>query len=194
MPLRPIQKPLLLQVYRLIYIGETARGNRGRPLRCAQAASELRTEITLSQKCNTFLYKPYRLLYISAARSRLLCRFDQYKNRLTAVCIGRSGETRTRGLMVPNHARYQLRYASIWSGKRESNPQPSAWEATALPLSHSRIAYKLYHYLTALSNDFRYSAPTDSSGIISICRRARKRRRRCRPYRNIYIPRAARRI
>ena len=26
--------------------------------------------------------------------------------------FGRSGETRTRGLMVPNHARYQLRYAS----------------------------------------------------------------------------------
>ncbi len=26
--------------------------------------------------------------------------------------LGRSGETRTRGLMVPNHARYQLRYTS----------------------------------------------------------------------------------
>ncbi len=26
-----------------------------------------------------------------------------------------------------------------WSGKRDSNPQPSAWEADALPLRHSRV-------------------------------------------------------
>ena len=77
--------------------------------------------------------------------------FDHAKTRhYGRVLRGRSGETRTRGLMVPNHARYQLRYTSIsedglcspfpfWSGKRESNPQPSAGEATALPLSHFRI-------------------------------------------------------
>jgi len=30
------------------------------------------------------------------------------------VCLfGRSGETRTRGLMLPKHARYQLRYTPI---------------------------------------------------------------------------------
>ncbi len=68
---------------------------------------------------------------------------------------GRSGETRTRGLMVPNHARYQLRYASIWSGKRESNPQPSAWEATALPLSHFRTQ-ALTRSIIASSGYFRY--------------------------------------
>ena len=27
---------------------------------------------------------------------------------------------------------------SIWSGKRDLNPQPSAWEADTLPLSYSR--------------------------------------------------------
>ena len=39
-----------------------------------------------------------------------------YKNTCSYcyMCFcGRSGETRTRGLMVPNHARYQLRYTSI---------------------------------------------------------------------------------
>gem|GEM_PF-6305514 len=30
-----------------------------------------------------------------------------------------------------------------WSGKRDSNPQPSAWEADALPLRHSRIYGRL---------------------------------------------------
>jgi hypothetical protein len=40
---------------------------------------------------------------------------------------------------------YQLSYASggniylsIWSGRRESNPQPTAWKAVTLPLSYSR--------------------------------------------------------
>ena len=26
----------------------------------------------------------------------------------------------------------------VWSGRRDSNPQPSAWEADALPLRHTR--------------------------------------------------------
>jgi hypothetical protein len=29
-------------------------------------------------------------------------------------------------------------YKEIWSGRRDSNPQPSAWEADALPLRHTR--------------------------------------------------------
>ena len=48
------------------------------------------------------------------------CSFDYSLNALRSACdliqscdCGRSGETRTRGLMVPNHARYQLRYTSI---------------------------------------------------------------------------------
>jgi hypothetical protein len=31
----------------------------------------------------------------------------------------------------------------IWSGRRDSNPQPSAWEADALPLRHTRSLRKL---------------------------------------------------
>ena len=30
----------------------------------------------------------------------------------------------------------------IWSGKRDLNPRPSAWEADTLPLSYSRSAVK----------------------------------------------------
>ncbi len=29
----------------------------------------------------------------------------------------------------------------FWSGKRDSNPRPSAWEADTLPLSYSRFCY-----------------------------------------------------
>lgn len=32
----------------------------------------------------------------------------------------------------------------IWSGKRDLNPQPSAWEADTLPLSYSRRGRKEY--------------------------------------------------
>ncbi len=33
----------------------------------------------------------------------------------------------------------QLRFSEEnWSGRRDSNPQPSAWEADALPLRHTR--------------------------------------------------------
>ena len=31
--------------------------------------------------------------------------------------------------------------ASIWSGRRESNPRPTAWKAVTLPLSYSRPAH-----------------------------------------------------
>src|SRR5207244_12496005 len=44
---------------------------------------------------------------------------------------------------------YQLSYASNarnvamhWSGRRESNPQPTAWKAVTLPLSYSRASLK----------------------------------------------------
>jgi hypothetical protein len=32
----------------------------------------------------------------------------------------------------------QIWCKEIWSGRRDSNPQPSAWEADALPLRHTR--------------------------------------------------------
>src|SRR5487761_872554 len=31
----------------------------------------------------------------------------------------------------------------VWSGRRGSNPQPTAWEAATLPLSYSRSRLKL---------------------------------------------------
>jgi hypothetical protein len=32
-------------------------------------------------------------------------------------------------------------HESKWSGRRDSNPRSSAWEADALPLSHARLAF-----------------------------------------------------
>src|SRR5579864_2497100 len=43
---------------------------------------------------------------------------------------------------------YQLSYASLaqhWSGRRESNPQPTAWKAVTLPLSYSRPSASVFN-------------------------------------------------
>jgi hypothetical protein len=40
----------------------------------------------------------------------------------------------------------------MWSGKRDSNPQPSAWEADALPLRHSRELFLFYDSDMGLSS------------------------------------------
>jgi hypothetical protein len=42
----------------------------------------------------------------------------------------RKGRAFGRGLFI----------AEIWSGRRGSNPQPTAWEAATLPLSYSRLS------------------------------------------------------
>ena len=34
----------------------------------------------------------------------------------------------------------------FWSGRRESNPQPTAWKAVTLPLSYSRKAFCHIHF------------------------------------------------
>ena len=62
--------------------------------------------------------------------------------------IGAGDETRTRDFHLGKVALYQLSYSRsqtmqtdtalpnfimLWSGKRDSNPRPSAWEADALP-------------------------------------------------------------
>ena len=52
---------------------------------------------------------------------------------------GPSGGIQTHDPVIPNHVRYQLRYAWIWSARRESNPQQPAWKAGALPLSYWHI-------------------------------------------------------
>ena len=49
---------------------------------------------------------------------------------------GPSGGIQTHDPVIPNHVRYQLRYAWMWSAKRDSNPQQPAWRAGALPLSY----------------------------------------------------------
>ncbi len=59
------------------------------------------------------------------------------KTALTLL-YGAGGRIRTRDLLITNQLLYQLSYASIhfkyWSGKRGSNPQPTAWKAVALPI------------------------------------------------------------
>ncbi len=46
----------------------------------------------------------------------------------------RYSTTELRGRYDPDCKRQ-----NYWSGKRDSNPQPSAWKADALPLSYSRL-------------------------------------------------------
>ena len=36
-----------------------------------------------------------------------------------------------------------LRPSNLWSGRRESNPRPTAWKAVTLPLSYSRVQVNL---------------------------------------------------
>ncbi len=39
-----------------------------------------------------------------------------------------------------------------WSGRRGSNPRPTAWEAVTLPLSYSRSARRDYHSCVWIGN------------------------------------------
>ena len=44
-----------------------------------------------------------------------------------------------------------------WSGKRGSNPRPSAWEADALPLSYFRMSLELYYIAVICQCQICYS-------------------------------------
>ena len=47
----------------------------------------------------------------------------------------------SRQATVPNKKQvtfFERNLLILWSGKRDLNPQPSAWEADTLPLSYSR--------------------------------------------------------
>ena len=78
------------------------------------------------------------------------------KNRPMAdFRFGRSGETRTRGLMVPNHARYQLRYASIYV-ERETGIEPATFSLGSycstiepFPHNHRLFPWLLIRYRTS---------------------------------------------
>src|SRR6201999_3311383 len=58
----------------------------------------------------------------------------------------RGKKTRGAGKLIPANVmqRYAVRLRciakllKIWSGRRESDPQPTAWKAVTLPLSYSR--------------------------------------------------------
>ena len=52
---------------------------------------------------------------------------------------GPAGENKKSRLAVWRARANFLFAPAIWSGRRGSNPQPSAWEADAIPLGHSRI-------------------------------------------------------
>jgi hypothetical protein len=44
-----------------------------------------------------------------------------------------------------------------WSGRRGSNPQPTAWEAATLPLSYSRSASRVYRKTSVANETVRHS-------------------------------------
>ena len=43
-----------------------------------------------------------------------------------------------------------------WSGRRGSNPQPTAWEAATLPLSYSRSASRVYRKTSVANETVRH--------------------------------------
>src|SRR5207344_3503782 len=65
-------------------------------------------------------------------------------------CDGADVQDRTGDLVLTKDALCQLSYigkqsqsfslsVSVWSGRRGSNPRPTAWKAVTLPLSYSRL-------------------------------------------------------
>src|SRR5207244_1793952 len=55
-------------------------------------------------------------------------------------------------------------FHDFWSGKRDSNPRLSAWEADALPLSYSRILALIIIAESQVSVNPRYDCPAASTG------------------------------
>src|ERR1700743_3322090 len=45
---------------------------------------------------------------------------------------------------------YVLHLLNLWSGRRESDPRPTAWKAVTLPLSYSRLLTYLCPHLRSL--------------------------------------------
>ena len=93
---------------------------------------------------------------------------------------GAGNWTRTSDLLITNQLLYQLSYASIpkkWSGKRVSNPQPTAWKAVALPIElfpHTLFVHSSHCYIMVGRAGFEptktesadlQSAPFGRSGI-----------------------------
>ncbi len=58
------------------------------------------------------------------------------------------------GAVVPSYTPCDGKLVKIWSGRRESNSQPTAWKAVTLPLSYSRAdgghrIFRVYQSKTA---------------------------------------------
>ena len=62
----------------------------------------------------------------------------------TIPAYGASSLTRTDDLLITSELLYQLSYESIWSWQSESNQQPIAYKAIALPLCYTSIIITSY--------------------------------------------------
>ena len=61
-----------------------------------------------------------------------------FSSRASPSCFARAIQRSLRIHPFPLHA--TLCHFKLWSGRRESNPRPTAWKAVTLPLSYSRPA------------------------------------------------------
>ena len=78
----------------------------------------------------------------------------------------RYSTTELRGRYDPDCKRQ-----NYWSGKRDSNPQPSAWKADALPLSYSRlpITSKQQTHLSCGGGGGRIRTSEGSADRFTVC-------------------------
>ena len=78
----------------------------------------------------------------------------------TPVCklYGRDGGARTHDLLVPNQARYQLRYIPTWSRHPDSDRGPADYKSAALPTELYRLIV-LRTYVLAVAVGFE---PTEA--------------------------------
>ena len=90
----------------------------------------------------------------TAALATWLCRLTAPRRKETAAGKPLIHRRKKRA----GQCRARLR-GNRWSGRRDSNPQPSAWQADALPLSYSRIKP-----IVSLSPPISLAEPRRSSG------------------------------
>src|SRR2546430_2334819 len=89
----------------------------------------------------------------SGLNSARASRFAKTVGSTSAPCGLRQGVSEFRTVMmlddVTNDGAYgvRLRRPLAWSGRRESNPQHLAWEASTLPLSYARAMSEFWQNL-----------------------------------------------
>src|SRR5206468_9788991 len=75
---------------------------------------------------------------------------------------GADDQNRTGDLVLTKDALCQLSYiGGVWSGRRGSNPRPTAWKAVTLPLSYSRLRARPSSSRAAAGTpaDFLFTSP-----------------------------------